>query len=662
MTVRTLAIACLLASGAMAWGGCGSESSPSDLDAGGQTPEDGGQLIPDAGTPDAGGLACESSCPAGSHCDQATQKCVCDHACSAGQYCDVLQVPAQCREVCNHGVGCLANWEVCEVAGEDSQGRPTGTCVPLKCKDGVQCDYGQGCFVPSTGAPYQNADCTCLPERTGPNGGVLPDTCAVYGKVCDFDKESPAPSACRLPRAFESCLHAIGCDSGLDCIEDDGDWICLAPCATTADCPATDELCVPSDPANGSLANHCYLNVCAAPWKTPADRANYFQPCETGLEGQPGTCVPLSIPYSGAYIDIGVCYQAGTATSLGECAPNADRTSPEGLCPLNQYCEPLQPNEAGTAPVGLCRELCNGAPTPNPVAGCGGARDAGGLCLDVSGINAINPNWQRVARMGFCMRECNPFSDEACPADALGNDQGCSPGPTFDQAGYCRALRPDAAGFGVTCPPASAGSFEHRAECADRLMCSEAASVCVALCNLAECSSATTACGACSGLACAACQPSCPEGSCGGDDGCGGTCGCPNAGEVCNGGSCCAPTCPADGCGGDDGCGGTCGCAPGDSCIAGVCAACAADCSAGCGGSDGCGGICGCPSGQSCSGGTCQPCVPDCRNKTCGADGCGGTCGSCGAGEACRPVAADQVCKPVGANPLSQPLGICGAP
>ena len=75
----------------------------------------------------------------------------------------------------------------------------------------------------------------------------------------------------------------------------------------------------------------------------------------------------------------------------------------------------------------------------------------------------------------------------------------------------------------------------------------------------------------------------------------------------------CVPNCDGQYCGGNDGCGGTCGsCADGEAC--GTDLKCRPD-----------------------------PCVPDCQNddgtaRTCGDDGCRGTCGTCAAGTLCVPV------------------------
>ena len=166
------------------------------------------------------------------------------------------------------------------------------------------------------------------------------------------------------------------------------------------------------------------------------------------------------------------------------------------------------------------------------------------------------------------------------------------------------------------------------------------------------------------------CTGSCEGVSCG-DDGCGGSCGACDEGEMCDAGSCvCAPACEGKDCG-DDGCGGVCGaCAEGDACLDGLCI-CTPDCSTAMCGDDGCGGSCGscsedntcaegvcvgpCSPGETrcnvqaievcgpdgetwtaiatcgedtpCFGGLC--CTPACDGMSCGDNGCGGTCGSC---------------------------------
>ncbi len=98
-------------------------------------------------------------------------------------------------------------------------------------------------------------------------------------------------------------------------------------------------------------------------------------------------------------------------------------------------------------------------------------------------------------------------------------------------------------------------------------------------------------------------------------------------GGQCVGG--CVPDCEDKACG-DDGCFGTCGtCEPGQVCSLGACVVdCIPDCTDKFCGDNGCGGVCGnCGSGESCVGGACtNGCIPNCSGKACGDDGCGGIC------------------------------------
>jgi hypothetical protein len=101
--------------------------------------------------------------------------------------------------------------------------------------------------------------------------------------------------------------------------------------------------------------------------------------------------------------------------------------------------------------------------------------------------------------------------------------------------------------------------------------------------------------------------------ACGGD-GCGGSCGTCDAGDLCNTqGTCytpnqCTPSCASKECG-DDGCGGSCGtCTTGDICNAqGTCY-------------------------------TPNQCTPSCAGKECGDDGCGGSCGTCSGDDSCNQI------------------------
>lgn len=123
------------------------------------------------------------------------------------------------------------------------------------------------------------------------------------------------------------------------------------------------------------------------------------------------------------------------------------------------------------------------------------------------------------------------------------------------------------------------------------------------------------------------CEPSCDGKQCG-DDGCDGSCGECNLGEICNDGQCepevCVPDCSWKQCG-NDGCDGSCGECEGDS-------------------------YCG-PAFQ------CIPfdCTPDCFSKECGDDGCDGSCGECGENEEC----VDGACESTLPNATCQETVYC---
>ena len=98
----------------------------------------------------------------------------------------------------------------------------------------------------------------------------------------------------------------------------------------------------------------------------------------------------------------------------------------------------------------------------------------------------------------------------------------------------------------------------------------------------------------------------------------------------------CVPNCVARLCG-DDGCGGSCGnCQVGDVCDPTFqCST--PNCKGKSCGPDGAGGSCGdCASGLECDpSGKCVSCIPHCQGMECGEDGCGGVCGTCADDEYC---------------------------
>ena len=138
------------------------------------------------------------------------------------------------------------------------------------------------------------------------------------------------------------------------------------------------------------------------------------------------------------------------------------------------------------------------------------------------------------------------------------------------------------------------------------------------------------------------CVPTCGNHTCG-DDGCGGSCGACEDGQVCNPvfGKClggCTADCTGKACG-SNGCGGSCGdCGLDEDCFEGTCAA-KASCTDGSrngtetdvdwNSTTHLNYVMYCPAD---GGGTCSPA---CNGKACGDDGCGGSCGTCTDGQAC---------------------------
>jgi hypothetical protein len=162
------------------------------------------------------------------------------------------------------------------------------------------------------------------------------------------------------------------------------------------------------------------------------------------------------------------------------------------------------------------------------------------------------------------------------------------------------------------------------------------------------------------------CCPDCAGGAKCGSDGCGGSCGDCDEGEVCTKDRICTcvPDCEGKVCG-SDGCGGTCAmCKPGQECSEdGTECTCVPQCEDRECGPDGCGGMCSaCEDGLTCNTrmGSCETdCVPSCEGRECGSNGCGeGICpGECATGEACDELTGRCVCKP-----NCEGLGlVCGA-
>lgn len=423
----------------------------------------------------------------------------CSPVCADSQWCDTGHVPPVCIEVCNPPVGCGTN----EVCVPDPGSPQTGACMPPTCA-GAQCQSGQICVdFGESGTPDER--CSCLPDYTdGTN--TYEDTCWEKGMVCPMDLSTAAgivPSECRRPTEFEDCLPAVGClvppDGGrLDCLKvgTGGEAMCLRACGTGTG--VNHSLCLNPATSCYSSLKHCYYNFCVypdeldcsvSPSGCQAARARFLKPCNA-MGTNDGLCQAWAFSDGS---EVGICTQGGTAT--GTCDPDAQRspgvTTYPTMCTPSGICQAIMPDPANPAKEkGLCRPVCNAAPgTPNPVLPCANTADR---CVDISGAPASVTE----TRLGMCRTNCDLLGTTPCPADALGNQQGCWPASMTSGAGYCRALTPTAAAAGAAC----AWDDDRRSSCADRLVCikeSGGTSTCHGFCNPALCPNQTTACSSC---------------------------------------------------------------------------------------------------------------------------------------------------------------------
>ncbi|MGI5865508.1 MAG: hypothetical protein ACOX6T_26090 [Myxococcales bacterium] len=335
------------------------------------------------------------TCPIGESCDPETGLCGCDAAsCPAGQFCDTDRHCAPI-DLCLD-VGC-ADGETCDPA--DGLCKCTATSCPngqvcgaeghcLVSCGGSQCEAGQGCFNPVTQAPG-GITCTCLPRRDGPGGETLPDTCAVIGKVCDYNPRNPSASSCVMPVELSPCQPGTGCASGYDCqlVRDPvmGTHLCLTPCASAGDCPAYHHKCYPGDAQPSGLAGHCWWAYCARDAQGNPIPGEYFQPCDNESRGD-GTCVPLNTWTGTEYVDIGYCWAGGTRPVYGMCTDMERHLVPEDeRCVSGAFCY-----------QGSCTSWCNAALNPNPQVFCGPYE----LCYDADGVPSSEGS--PTAHAGIC--------------------------------------------------------------------------------------------------------------------------------------------------------------------------------------------------------------------------------------------------------------------
>ena len=219
----------------------------------------------------------------------------------------------------------------------------------------------------------------------GCDPGLATDTCSTGGEACtpDYTSVSTTGFICQVPGPFFECIPEVGCAaSNLQCVDAGaGSFICLQPCAATADCADPFTACGPLVAGGPSF---CLLNECT----------DFWQPCssESG-DGGDGTCVFLEDdPKVGP---IGLCLQAGPAAPNATCAYYRDAGAPE--CTGGTVCMV----SGNLAQIGVCMTLCGD--------GLDGGPACGGTCVraippapppPISAFDFFNP-------VGGCTSSCS---------------------------------------------------------------------------------------------------------------------------------------------------------------------------------------------------------------------------------------------------------------
>ncbi len=399
---------------------------------------------------------------------------LCDPACTATQRCDITGEEPLCVEICNAPDGCLPKFEECNTT--------TAQCEPLTC-NGNKCERGQGCFdttrsdFPSGG---DSAVCSCTPAYR--DGEVnYPDSCNVYGLVCDFNRGTRAPAKCTMPGEGQPCIPAIGCDATagpLECRTVHSNFLCVRACTSSDDCSLATDYCATS--------GFCEPNLCARRSDGSLDRSKLFAACDAKGTGD-GTCLPRVI--SGK--DSGLCVQNGTAATGAECYPEATRAEADKLCGAGEVCEAIQPHATnGDRTQGICFKACNAATgqQASPRISCA----TGSRCRAIAdGSNST--------RLGACHAECDLVGGKSdCPDDALGNKVGCFQSSSRDaEKGYCLSVHPKA-GETNGSPCAVTGTGDERRDCGSRKTCTGRSNPrCFDYCDVTMCPNANQSCSHC---------------------------------------------------------------------------------------------------------------------------------------------------------------------
>lgn len=522
----------------------------------------------------------ESTCAAGTTCNPTTGLCECtsDATCTTALGAPAVCAGGQCAFVCDGDADCWCGSHCAEgrcTNGCDSDGDCCGgaACVDGRCAPPVEARRGTQCVT--------NDDCAaglqcnrqqCLPRATS-------DRCAVgtcpMGTVCRASENGRTWSvvcleACTPGAAPSGCANGMACRpmpemSGVGyCVrgcEGDGD------CSTGFTCDPTQHVCqcgADRDCVSGGYgpqgrcdesARLCRCTPNCSGRTCGADGCGGLcGTCSSGQACRDGVC---GAPYCGAGNFTVPCSDGQGCATNSACNSNGGCTCVQGFTAVGCSGTPC----AGDNPE--CRQsqwwcVPQTQCTPRCTGSCGASDGCGGMCGCPAGQTCSGG----VCRTGTCVPRCN----------GTGELPGCG----FD----------DGCGATCTCPPGLT--------CRDRI-CQEPIDTCGNAPNCRECT-VRPECGWC------ASTRSCARGTGSG----------PSSGSCGNGwawasNQCltCTPRC--SGCGGNDSCGGICGCPAGQTCSSGACRAttCTPSCS-GCGGPNACGGICGCPSGQTCIGGVCS--------------------------------------------------------
>ena len=273
------------------------------------------------------------------------------------------------------------------------------------------------------------------------------------------------------------------------------------------------------------------------------------------------------------------------------------------------------------------------------VIGCSDGADTGDEGNVISCATSSECGETSVCSNGLCIPKCGP-------------DTPCAAGEFCNGAGLCVPNESNA----VPCSDAE--------PCVNGQVCESG--LCVAPCSASNPCPAGQSCGA-DGLCSATCTPTCAaSGGCG-PDGCGGTCGACDAGQLCAKNTCvaeaeCTMTCEGEGALCGEVCGASCGTCAGDEvCSTGLLCVPAPQDSNGCADtceSTGalCGEVCGvscgtCAEGETCTNGMCgtggtEDCVNDGCPPSMVCDATTGTCGEAPSttGDACTPCGEDSEC------------------